>query len=261
MANWEGIITDAGAQLLQAWVDHTSLRITSAAAGAGSVDTGLLASQTALVSRKQPVSLIGSEPVEGGVRLKLRLTAPETAYVLQQIGVWAQLEDGEEKLLAVFQNRRGYFIPDKSASPDFVFTFYALISCNNSGNWTVNLDVSALASQEDILEAADKLEEQMEAHVQAVEEKWNDSLHTLREDVDDLRADLDALSGQISTEVGESFSELTGRVTVNESKIATLWDAIFTNITGNPFTVAFSSLSGITVTAGVWNAAKARLEC
>lgn len=74
MANWEGIITDAGAQLLQALVDHTSLRITSAAAGAGSVDTGLLASQTALVSRKQPVSLIGSEPVEGGVRLKLRLT-------------------------------------------------------------------------------------------------------------------------------------------------------------------------------------------
>ena len=261
MANWEGILTDAGTQLLQAWVDHTSLRITSAAAGEGSVDTGLLPSQTALVSRKQPVSLIGSEPVEDGIRLKLRLTAPEIAYVLQQIGVWAQLEGGEEKLLAVFQNRRGYFIPDKAASPDFVFTFYALISCSNSGNWTVNLDVSALASQKDIWEAADKLEEQMQTHIQAVEEKWDDSLHALGEDVDALRADLDSLSGQISTEVGENLAELTGRVAMNESKIATLWDAIFTNITGNPFTVAFSSLSGITVTAGVWNTAKARLEC
>ena len=79
--------------------------------------------------------------------------------------------------------------------------------------------------------------------------------------IEELRADHDPLAGQISTEVGENLAELTGRVAMNESKIATLWDAIFTNITGNPFTVAFSSLSGITVTAGVWNTAKARLEC
>lgn len=92
-------------------------------------------------------------------------------------------------------------------------------------------------------------------------EQLTESSQELSSEIEELRADLDSLSGQISTDVGESLAGLTGRVTVNESKIATLWDAIFTNITGNPFTIAFSSLSGITVTAGVWNAAKARLEC
>lgn len=92
-------------------------------------------------------------------------------------------------------------------------------------------------------------------------EQLTESSQELSSEIEELRADLNSLSGQISTEVGESLTGLTGRVTVNESKIATLWDAIFTNITGNPFTIAFSSLSGITVTAGVWNAAKARLEC
>ena len=57
------------------------------------------------------------------------------------------------------------------------------------------------------------------------------------------------------------LSDLTARVTEAESKLTVLWDAVFTNITGNPFTVVLSSLDGITVTAGVWNAAKSRLEC
>ena len=92
-------------------------------------------------------------------------------------------------------------------------------------------------------------------------EQLTASSEELSSEIEELRADLDSLSGQISTEVGENVAELAGRVAMNESKIATLWDAIFTNITGNPFTVAFSSLSGITVTAGVWNTAKARLEC
>ena len=72
---------------------------------------------------------------------------------------------------------------------------------------------------------------------------------------------MNSLSGQISRGVGESLTGLTGRVTVNESKIATLWDAIFTNITGNPFPLAFSSLSGIPMTAGARHAAKAPLAC
>ena len=92
-------------------------------------------------------------------------------------------------------------------------------------------------------------------------EQLTESSQELSSEIEELRAGLDALSDQISTEIEENLSDLTGRVTVNESKIATLWDAIFTNITGNPFTIAFSSLSGITVTAGVWNTAKARLEC
>ena len=50
-------------------------------------------------------------------------------------------------------------------------------------------------------------------------------------------------------------------ITQNTAKIATLWDAVFTEITGNPFAIVFTSLDGVTVTAGVYNQSLARLEC
>lgn len=76
-----------------------------------------------------------------------------------------------------------------------------------------------------------------------------------------LQEELLAMQEQLEETIGSELTPLTGRVTEAESKIATLWDAVFTNITGNPFTVVLSSLDGLTVTAGVWNAAQSRLEC
>lgn len=57
------------------------------------------------------------------------------------------------------------------------------------------------------------------------------------------------------------ITELTKIVTQNTSKIATLWDAVFSDITTNPFQITFVDLSGITLTSGVWNATLQRLEC
>lgn len=54
---------------------------------------------------------------------------------------------------------------------------------------------------------------------------------------------------------------LENAVAQNTSKINTLWDAVFNNITTNPFQISFADLSGITLSAGVWNAALQRLEC
>lgn len=50
-------------------------------------------------------------------------------------------------------------------------------------------------------------------------------------------------------------------VAQNTAKIATLWDAVFTDITSNPFAIVFTSLDGVTVTAGNYNEALSRLEC
>ena len=47
----------------------------------------------------------------------------------------------------------------------------------------------------------------------------------------------------------------------NTSKITTLWDAVFGDITTNPFQITFANLDGITLTSGVWNATLQRLEC
>lgn len=49
-------------------------------------------------------------------------------------------------------------------------------------------------------------------------------------------------------------------VTELETKIAKVEDALFNDITGNPHEITFDTLDGLVVT-GVWNEAKARLEC
>lgn len=59
----------------------------------------------------------------------------------------------------------------------------------------------------------------------------------------------------------QAVIDLTNAVTQNTGKIATLWDAVFGDITTNPFQITFADLSGITLTSGVWNAPRQRLEC
>ena len=58
-----------------------------------------------------------------------------------------------------------------------------------------------------------------------------------------------------------SANDLSPAVGQNTSKIATLWDAVFSDITSNPFQITFADLTGITLKSGVWNASLQRLEC
>ena len=66
---------------------------------------------------------------------------------------------------------------------------------------------------------------------------------------------------QTANEAKQATIDLTKTVTQNTSKIQTLWDAIFSDITSNPFQITFVDLSGITLSSGVWNATLQRLEC
>ena len=143
MATWNGVITNAGNSLLNEWVNEKALNFDSAAAGQGTVAAAAMMAQTALVSQKQTASLLGGEKVSSGIRLKLRIAAPNTAYTLNQYGVWASVEGGSSTMITLFQLEQGIPIPSKTESPDFVYTFYALISCSNTGTWTVTVDTSA----------------------------------------------------------------------------------------------------------------------
>lgn len=58
-----------------------------------------------------------------------------------------------------------------------------------------------------------------------------------------------------------SIPTLQAQIEYNAGRIQILWDAIFSDITTNPFNVTFSDLEGITLTSGVWNATSQRLEC
>lgn len=65
-----------------------------------------------------------------------------------------------------------------------------------------------------------------------------------------MQRDLDALQEAIAPDV----AELSARVD-------SLWDAVFTDVTKNPFAIVLASLDGVTVTAGNYHEALDRLEC
>lgn len=153
MATWNGVITNAGNSLLNEWVNEKALNFDSAAAGQGAVAVAAMMAQTALVSQKQTASLLGGEQVTGGIRLKIRIAAPTTAYTLNQFGVWASVTGGNTTMIALFQLEDGIPIPSKTESPDFVYTFYALISSSNAGTWTMTVDTSACVTQGDMTTA------------------------------------------------------------------------------------------------------------
>ena len=65
----------------------------------------------------------------------------------------------------------------------------------------------------------------------------------------------------IAEQAAAAVVDLSNVVQQNTSKITTLWDAVFGDITTNPFQITFANLSGITLVTGVWNASLQRLEC
>lgn len=84
-----------------------------------------------------------------------------------------------------------------------------------------------------------------------------------------LAAQTAAAAAQVAAEGAEAeataadaaVTAAVNQINTNTANIQTLWDAIFNDITGNPFSVTFSDTSGVTIVAGIWNSTNARLEC
>lgn len=66
---------------------------------------------------------------------------------------------------------------------------------------------------------------------------------------------------QIAEEAKQAVTAMENQIAQNTSKISTLWDAVFNDITTNPFQISFADLDGIALSAGVWNETLRRLEC
>lgn len=148
---WEvSTITDAGSNLLASWITGTELRITRAFGGTGTVEAEELYALTALSDPKQPMSLVGMTKNENDVTIKLQLEAATDAYTLQQIGVFARVGNGEEALLAVFQDNVGISIPAASTSQSFIYNFFATIAVNNTGTLTIEIDGGAAVTMETV---------------------------------------------------------------------------------------------------------------
>ena len=164
---WKGVITNSGSELLAQWTAGKTLTITRAAAGTGRVSEAAMLAQTALVSEKQTASILSNKTTAQGQKLQLQVTPLATGYPLNQLGIWAKLDSGAARLIALFQTDTdaGVEIPSKTDVPDYVYTFYGLLEFSGSGGTLqVTIDASALVTAESMAAAIKAHNEDENAH-------------------------------------------------------------------------------------------------
>jgi len=154
----DATITDAGSNLLAAWITGSVLNITRAAAGTGTVANPYAA--TSLYNEKQTMSIISVKRDGGNVIVKLQATAAATAYTMNQIGIWANVDGTETVLLAIFQDTTGISVPQAATSQEFIYNFFATLVVNNRGTMSVTIDSSAAVTMETL---EDALEDKQDA--------------------------------------------------------------------------------------------------
>lgn len=66
---------------------------------------------------------------------------------------------------------------------------------------------------------------------------------------------------QTAAQAAATAAEALNKAEEAASRLSRVEDGLFNNITGNPFLVAFDSLSGIVLSKGIWNVERQRIEC
>lgn len=62
-------------------------------------------------------------------------------------------------------------------------------------------------------------------------------------------------------EAAAGVAQANERIDQLESDISRIEDSLYSNITSNPFSITFDSLTGLSLVKGIWNAEKIRVEC
>jgi hypothetical protein len=99
---------------------------------------------------------------------------------------------------------------------------------------------------------------------------WDNTAEEFSEHLnDEIRHITDAFRNGINNHINDNTIHITAEERAewnrihadHEARISRLEDALYSNITGNPFVITFGSLDGITLESGVWNVTNAMLEC
>jgi hypothetical protein len=149
----DSCVTNVGRDLLAQWVRGGTLTITKATAGSGTVAAVALAQSTALVDEKQTLSIVQKKNVEQGVEIKLHISAAEEADVYTQVGIWARLNDGDETLIAIYQDDTGIGVPSAAEMPGFVYAMFCAICISNDLDIQVLMDTSAYVTHQEMMDA------------------------------------------------------------------------------------------------------------
>ena len=155
--NWEGVVTTQGLVLMEKFLLGSRLILDDARAGTGTVDLSELREQTALVDARQTPSVVAKFVKDEGAEIMVQFTAATERYCVNQIGLYAHLEDEESVLMAIYQDEEGVVIPSGEELPEFVYTFGAVIEMDNPGGLEVVINPKAFLTMdmlEEILAAA-----------------------------------------------------------------------------------------------------------
>ena len=64
-----------------------------------------------------------------------------------------------------------------------------------------------------------------------------------------------------STAAKQLAESNSGNISTIQGQIELIMEALYSDITANPWSISFNNLDGITVTHGIYNAVKQRIEC
>ena len=148
--SWKGVITNAGITLLSQWAEGGhALNITGATIGSGTCAESAMRGRTALVTSKTSAKIVTKVQISNGVKIRVRMGPSPTAvgaFTGKEIGIWANLDNGADVLLAYHTDSTGVSIPVETASPEFAFDLVCPILMSNDGDFNITIDPSVYAS-------------------------------------------------------------------------------------------------------------------
>lgn len=147
---WEAVVTNKGIAMMKESLAGKVITITGAAGGTGTVPSASLMTQTDLKNKKQDLSLIGLADTDQGKKVQIQVTSVglATGYTLNQVGVWAKIDEEDPVLMAIFQDSRGVDIPSYSDVPEFLMEFFAVLEYSQYANINIVADGSAYVSSQ-----------------------------------------------------------------------------------------------------------------
>lgn len=147
---WIGAITQDGAELLARWAGGEEvLHIDKATYGTGTVPTASMSQSTTVAGEVGNAEIVGKTQNANNVSFQVQIGADEdSAYTVHQVGIWAHVgeEDTTSKLMALYQEEDGAYIPIKGDDQTYVYTLYATVATGYQGTIEVTFDGGAYAT-------------------------------------------------------------------------------------------------------------------
>ena len=228
-------ITTAGLIVLAKGVAGQKINYTKIVLGDGYLEEGQTPrTLTGVVSPKATVDIT-----------KLKINGDETeGFYYRELGLYAEDPDPEVgEVLYCYGNcgDLAEWIPPSGGATIVEKTIDIVTAIGTATNVTAYIPADAYATKEDY--------ETYKAIALGAQATAEEALALARQAI------------AIAQAAEASANDLSNAVGQNTSKIATRWDAVFSDITSNPFQITFADLTGITLKSGVWNASLQRLEC